>query len=863
MVTAYCQQGTPPYITPFDYRIRVHLFQCMRDSGILDPDDRLFDVFDENNDQILAIYDEQDDCADRPAHFAVGGASSPSTSSPTTINAVEDCNDGSNNACSSSSDGDIVEITSLAEPPRNGLKVLEDASSFGGGQSLSSFSVNQSASFVHPAYKQRRSGVSSAIKIHSAAVKVCEPSSETCKTSTNAELERRFVKSGNAAHAARSSLLGDGAAVLLRSSARKSRITESFFEAKEKLEQTLAAENDHSRSSSLSNEKCLSLFPAVNPLQTVVVLSDSLVNQPLGIEISPVYDPVNDARLQSVEVRQIDEEGRVAADGRIKLGDHIVEINSRPVYQMSISRARVYLHELLSVAHPTLTINRPIDTFDSPKHHLKKEGGQVSASTLMKRPIYSALQQANTTAIGATLRVHVEKGNQGFGFSVTGRDTAKGERLFYIGTVRPGGPAFGVLKVGDRLLEIDEEATKGLQQSDVVARLKEYKSGDKVNLLISRMEKEPEGSHEDQLPRLATGLIKDPEQSEPENKTEKVGKDYGKLEEILVLDIPLNDTGSAGLGLSLKSRAIMKPDGSRRDCGIFIKKALFFLCIFCFFSEKCLFNFLSLLREFQVLHGGAAYKDGRLRVNDQLIGIESVNLKALRKNSEASDAITKCLKTIGPSAPTVRLTVSRAVIPESNNTTCRVFPDEKQNALFDCSAANPSASAEISRVHIEGFEDYGTVVKSRSEDEDKGVIVPSRRRANSTDESNSIIWTERASLTGEQRCLSEDELSHVDKDVFSRENPTRRSISEKRHMGSSNDPSRTAVFQRIKHSRQTSAPALRAAASSYNSSQCDFSFSLRSSSSLGEEESGLVRGPVSLIKDTGVETLASKIPSTF
>lgn len=48
-----------------------------------------------------------------------------------------------------------------------------------------------------------------------------------------------------------------------------------------------------------------------------------------------MYDPVNDARLQSVEVRQIDEEGRVAADGRIKLGDHIVEINSRPVYQVS------------------------------------------------------------------------------------------------------------------------------------------------------------------------------------------------------------------------------------------------------------------------------------------------------------------------------------------------------------------------------------------------------------------------------------------------------------------------------------------------------------------------------------------------
>lgn len=49
----------------------------------------------------------------------------------------------------------------------------------------------------------------------------------------------------------------------------------------------------------------------------------------------------------------------------------------------------------------------------------------------------------------------------------------------------------------------------------------------------------------------------------------------------------------------------------------------------------------------QVLHGGAAYKDGRLQLNDQLIGIEDIDLRRMTRNSEASDAITRCLKNLG------------------------------------------------------------------------------------------------------------------------------------------------------------------------------------------------------------------------
>lgn len=39
----------------------------------------------------------------------------------------------------------------------------------------------------------------------------------------------------------------------------------------------------------------------------------------------------------------------------------------------------------------------------------------------------------------------------------------------------------------------------------------------------------------------------------------------------LELVIPLNDTGSAGLGVSLKARVTVRTNGTRQDCGIFIK----------------------------------------------------------------------------------------------------------------------------------------------------------------------------------------------------------------------------------------------------------------------------------------------------
>ncbi|EJW80330.1 hypothetical protein WUBG_08761 [Wuchereria bancrofti] len=125
----HCQQNAN-YVTPSQHYVFVHHVECLRDGGILDPDDQLFDVFDENNDQILAIYDEpgfavMDSTSTNASQFATNGTMSSSTTAKTAASA-ESPLDGKLNIISSSSDGDIVEITNIAIPPTDGLRVISD-----------------------------------------------------------------------------------------------------------------------------------------------------------------------------------------------------------------------------------------------------------------------------------------------------------------------------------------------------------------------------------------------------------------------------------------------------------------------------------------------------------------------------------------------------------------------------------------------------------------------------------------------------------------------------------------------------------------------------------------------------------------
>ena len=56
----------------------------------------------------------------------------------------------------------------------------------------------------------------------------------------------------------------------------------------------------------------------------------------LQISAVPDLNDTRKTRILAVEVRNIDEDGRVAIDGRIKVGDQITDINHRPVYQVRV-----------------------------------------------------------------------------------------------------------------------------------------------------------------------------------------------------------------------------------------------------------------------------------------------------------------------------------------------------------------------------------------------------------------------------------------------------------------------------------------------------------------------------------------------
>uniref|UniRef100_A0A1I7VKA0 PDZ domain-containing protein n=1 Tax=Loa loa TaxID=7209 RepID=A0A1I7VKA0_LOALO len=750
----HCQQNAN-YVTPSEHYVFVHHVECLRDGGILDPDDQLFDVFDENNDQILAIYDEPgfavvDSTPASASQFAINGATSSSSSSatPKTAASTESSLDSKLNIISSSNDGDIVEITNIAVPPTDGLRVTSD-NAHTLQQKPSSSSVITGSGYVSPLslplthFDQKRSDI---CRIYHSALK---------NVSGSPRSKYRVTISPDAdCQPSQESPIFTKQSLMTRTSARKSRLTDNFFDAKERLEEKLTS-NIKSRTvkGDVKNMKLIPLMEAANREQTVIILSDITINMNLGIEISPVHDPSNNMRLQAVEIRQIDDEGRVGNDGRLRIGDRIVEINQRPVYQMSISRARAYLHEMQAVAHPSLTVDRSIETFtsDTISHR-----SQSSTSSLQKRPIFSALQQANTTALGITFPVEIVKRSGGFGFTITSRETAKGERLFYIGTVKTDSAAVNKLRAGDRLLQvINGEKTTELTQNDMVERLKKLDVGDSINLLVSRLGSQENENHS---PTILKSNHDDNECCHPNEGTERYG------EEILTMKIALNETGSAGLGISLKARAVMKPDGSRHDCGIFIKK---------------------------VLHGGAAYKDGRLKLDDQLIGIEDIDLRRMTRNSEASNAITKCLKNLGPNASIVCLRVARKVELRRNNDFLGMR-SRKSSEVHDKSRTKS------------GDDDIATVKNQETSNSYNADV--SRGRFSSSDE-HSLNANEDLDSTSSdrQKSVSEDEISHVDGSAFSRKNPARRSISEKRHLTVGNDANNTVLFQKIKHNRQMSA----------------------------------------------------------
>ncbi|XP_060754477.1 par-3 family cell polarity regulator beta a isoform X2 [Neoarius graeffei] len=231
------------------------------------------------------------------------------------------------------------------------------------------------------------------------------------------------------------------------------------------------------------------------------------------------------------------------------------------------------------------------------------------ASTV--NPAFIALANANKKS--GRKMINLTKGPEGLGFTVVTRDSAvHGPGPILVKSILPRGAAVrdGRLQSGDRILQVNGVEISGYRQEELVAMLRSTKQGETVSLLVTRQE-------EPFLPRELKGEPSGPALYED-------GREH------LMFEIPVNDSGSAGLGLSLKGN---KSRETGEDLGIFIKS---------------------------IIHGGAAFKDGNLCVNDQLVAVNGESLLG-RSNNDAMETLRRSMSMEGSQRGTIQLVILRAM----------------------------------------------------------------------------------------------------------------------------------------------------------------------------------------------------------
>ena len=117
--------------------------------------------------------------------------------------------------------------------------------------------------------------------------------------------------------------------------------------------------------------------------------------------------------MLAVEVIRIEENGRISQDGRMRVGDQIVEINGLPCCEMSYARARLHLRELASISEPTIAFQRQLKR---QKMAEESSDNMLQSQAHILRPVITPLQQANTSKIGLLKNVRIKKCTLNYGF---------------------------------------------------------------------------------------------------------------------------------------------------------------------------------------------------------------------------------------------------------------------------------------------------------------------------------------------------------------------------------------------------------------------------------------------------------------
>ncbi|XP_071370446.1 par-3 family cell polarity regulator alpha, b, partial [Centroberyx affinis] len=284
-----------------------------------------------------------------------------------------------------------------------------------------------------------------------------------------------------------------------------------------------------------------------------------------------------------------------------------------------------------------------------------------------QRVLTSTPTAGYTKKVGRRLNIQLKKGPEGLGFSITSRDVPiGGSAPIYVKNILPRGAAIqdGRLKAGDRLLEVNGVDLNGRTQEEVVSLLRATPMGGAVGLLVLRQEdaflpREVNAEPQMQSPRDLHPIKRQPVTAgKPHWLIEKAEEDELVLtpdgtREFLTFEIPLSDSGSAGLGVSVKGN---RSKENHADLGIFVKS---------------------------IINGGAACKDGRLRVNDQLIAVNGESLLG-KTNQDAMETLRKSMSTEGNKRGMIQLIVARRVAKRNEETPgSPLGPQQTMNTSLD------------------------------------------------------------------------------------------------------------------------------------------------------------------------------------
>ncbi|XP_067233429.1 partitioning defective 3 homolog isoform X2 [Chanodichthys erythropterus] len=626
------------------YWIQVHRLEH-GDGGILDLDDVLCDVA-EDKDRLVAVYEEQD-----PHHGGDGtSASSTGTQSP--------------------------ELFSTVELNSSNLSAFQPY------QTSSEIEVTPSALRTNMPLHVRRSSDPALVGLPEAQLQPEEPSRKNpTRWSTTAGFLKPNTTSGTNSlerkgkdMEAYRSLPRDVVPWVhqfQRENARSSLsanhpMVDRWLERQEQEEEEEEEEEDEERTDNGKNgriepvgraDSCVESASLDEMLKPVEVSNGG---GPLGIHVVPFS--ARDRRTLGLLVKRLERGGKAEREALFQENDCIVRINNGDLRNIRFEQAQnlfrqamrspfILFHvvpavkkaqyELLSQNELGLQAEsgpgdrgslvgggvdysprrmskaestRGYPTLPHPANPSNPSNKTLTGPVQHSRPTSATSSVGYSKKIGRKFNVQLRKGPEGLGFSITSRDVPIGSSApIYVKNILPRGAAIqdGRLKAGDRLLEVNGVDLNGKTQEEVVALLRSTPMGGTVGLLIVRQE-------DAFLPR------------EVKEEQDDLILTPDGTREFLTFEIPLNDSGSAGLGVSVKGN---RSKESHADLGIFVKS---------------------------IITGGAACKDGRLRVNDQLIAVNGESLLE-KTNQEAMETLRKSMSIEGNKRGMIQLIVARRI----------------------------------------------------------------------------------------------------------------------------------------------------------------------------------------------------------